>query len=219
MTFTKNVGWTRDTNCMVKGLEGTLQEMEGTGTRPDYFGESCWPKIEGPLGKIIAGTKYKRSKNALAVTSIALSLGRRGPRLLGFSAQTLVVSSREFRYPSLHRGGVLGTSRTKTKKKRKLTSFQVACRPRLQPLFKSLDKWQLVKSTTACQVIGKVTPLKPHAQAVRRTCKGVLGGVQVMDGQKKGSKSIPFQKARFFCPIFLRWNDVLGIILRCSPQR
>jgi len=40
------------------------------------------------------GTKYKRSKIAFAVTSIALSLGRLGPGLLGLAAQSLIGSPR-----------------------------------------------------------------------------------------------------------------------------
>jgi len=66
---------------------------------------------------------------------------------------------------------------------------KLTCHPRLRPPFKSLDKWQLVKST--CQV----TPLKLHAQAVRRTLpRGTGGGCQVtVMVQKKGSKYITFK--------------------------
>jgi len=86
------------------------------------LGESCWqPKIEWPLGKKIArksrnsrrsrggevgaegmvtkgaflrcpGTKYKRSKNAFASTSIALILVPLGTKLLEISAQFLIGS-------------------------------------------------------------------------------------------------------------------------------
>ena len=69
---------------------------------------------------------------------------------------------------------------------------------------------QLVKSTW------KVTPLKSHQQDFPRTPpKGYLVGGQVTVMAKKRSKSITF----FFWKKISGENDVLGIILRCSPPR
>ena len=82
---------------------------------------------------------------------------------------------------------------------------KLTCHPRLRPPFKSLDKWQLVKST--CQV----TPLKLHAQAVRRTLpRGTGGGCQAtVMVQKKGQNISPFN---FLVDFFSRrtwcsWNN------------
>ena len=73
------------------------------------------------------------------------------------------------------------------------------------------DIWssQLVKSTW------KVTPLKSHAQAVRRPPpRGPEGGGGLWP--KKGQNRSLFL---FFCPFFFGENDVLWSILRCCPQR
>jgi len=91
---------------------------EGTGTRPNYLVNRADQKIQGPLGDFFlrksrnsrwvsgggvgaegmvikrenwrcTGTKYKRSRIVFAVTSIALSLGHLGARLLELAAQSL----------------------------------------------------------------------------------------------------------------------------------
>ena len=63
---------------------------------------------------------------------------------------------------------------------------KLTCHPRLQPLFKSLDKWQLVKST--CQVNLQGDPPKiTFASCPKNSPRGVLGGGSGHSyGQKKG---------------------------------
>jgi len=61
-----------------------------------------------------------------------------------------------------------------------------------------------------------VTPLKSHLQAVPRTPPEGVGQVTVM--AKKKVKSDHFLFFYFFAQFFW-WNDVLGIILRCSHTR
>ena len=90
-----------------------LDPGEGTGTRLDYLANRAGKQIEGPLGKTIAqksrnshivsgggvgaegmvtkganwrspGTKYKRSKIAFAIISIALTLEPRVTKLFSF---------------------------------------------------------------------------------------------------------------------------------------
>jgi len=65
----------------------------------------------------------------------------------------------------------------------------------------------------------KVTPLKSHAQAVRRTPPPGYWGVGSGHdhGQKKGQNR---SLLNFFVHfIFFSENNVLGIIVQCSPQR
>jgi len=86
---------------------------------------------------------------------------------------------------------------------------KLTCHPRLRLLFKSLDKWQLVKST--CQVNLKVDlPKITSARCPRTPPKGYWGGSGHGHGQQNG---------HIFLPNFFRKNGVLGIILRCSPPR
>jgi len=91
-----------------------MARREGTGTWPDYMVNRADKKNRGHSGKILARksrnscnvngqgygyieanlrnprSKYKRSKNVFAVTSIALSLSHLAPRLLQLLAQSLL---------------------------------------------------------------------------------------------------------------------------------
>jgi len=96
-----------------------ITSFEGNGTRPDYLVNRAYKKMRGQSGKKIAqksrnkcglngggvkahrqltrasnglspGTKYKRSKNDFAVTSIALTLRRLGTRLLQLPSQRVM---------------------------------------------------------------------------------------------------------------------------------
>ena len=93
-----------------------MARREGTGTWPDYMVNRADKKNRGHSGKILARksrnscnvngqgygyieanlrnprSKYKRSKNVFAVTSIALSLSHLAPRLLQLLAQSVTGS-------------------------------------------------------------------------------------------------------------------------------
>jgi len=93
------------------------------------------------------------------------------------------------------------------------STWQVAlvkftCHPRLWLLFKSLDKWQLVKAT--CQVNLQGDPPKiTFASCPKNPLRGVLGGVSGHShGQKKCQSDLIFY---FFDQTFFGENYVLEL--------
>ena len=85
------------------------------------------------------------------------------------------------------------------------------CHPRLRPLFKSLDKGQLVKST--CQVNLQGDPPKiTFASCPENPLRGVLGGGSGHGhGQKKCQNRSLLKRNR--------WKWCSWIILGCSPPQ
>ena len=80
-------------------IEGPLRKKIGrkstksrNGCRVSGGGVDAWGMVTKGASWRGPGTKYKRSKIAFAVTSIALSLGHLGARLLGLPTPSLIGS-------------------------------------------------------------------------------------------------------------------------------
>ena len=99
-----------------------------------------------------------------------------------------------------------------------LASVKLTCHPCLRPLFKSLDTWQLVKSTCQVNLHGDPPKITP-ASCPKNPPRGVLGGRSGYGhGQKQGQNRSLFNFVHFHQKFFGE-NDILGIILRCSPPQ
>jgi len=80
---------------------------------------------------------------------------------------------------------------------------KLTCHPRLRTLFKSLDKWQLAKSTCQVNLRGD-TPKFTWTSCLKNIPEGSWGvGVRSRSWPQKGSKSITFY---FYCPQNYRWK-------------
>jgi len=93
-----------------------------------------------------------------------------------------------------------------------------ACHVDLSPStpasFKSIDKWQLVKLNRQFNLRGE-PPKITCASCPKNPSQGSRGGqVTVM-----AKKMVKIDHFWIFLFNFFWWNDVLGIILRCSPDR
>jgi len=93
---------------------------------------------------------------------------------------------------------------------------KLTCHIRLRPLFKSLDKWQLVKSSCRVNLHGDPPKITP-ASCPKNPPRGVLrGGSGHGHGHKKGQNQSLFN---VFAQKDSGEHVVFGIILQCSPPR